>query len=130
MKNFEDNRYSSSGQPPARSTSYTNYLSSQKPGSEILANPNAQSTSYTFNKSISGQLGGSGLGNESVKRSTQNDVLMSSPNVSSTYKSSSGQFVNPSGNVNITTSYISKQPTQNPEVDYRKTVAEGFRSEK
>ena len=134
MKNYEDPRYTSSGQPVNRSTSHTSYYSSsQNPvPQDMLGNQNIQ-TSYTFNKSPSGTYG-----TESVKRNIPSENLIQSPNanvLTSSYsiqKSTSGQLVtSPSGSGNVTTTvFVNKPPQQRAEIDYRKSVAEGFRSEK
>ena len=134
-KDYEDPRFPPSNQPINRTTSHTTYYSSsQTPAQEILGGASLQS-SYTFNKSTSSQFG-SGAGIESVKRTMPSDILIQSPNAGSSYslqKSSSGQLLaSPSGNTTTTTTVFVNRPSQqqSAEIDYRKSVAEGFRSEK
>lgn len=133
-KDYEDPRFPPSNQAVNRTTSHTTYYSSsQTPAQEILGGASLQS-SYTFNKSTSGPFG-SGAGIESVKRTLPSDILIQSPNAGSysLQKSSSGQILaSPSGNTTTTTTVFVNRPSQqqSAEIDYRKSVAEGFRSEK
>ena len=134
-KDYEDPRFPPSNQPINRTTSHTTYYSSsqqqQPPAQDILGGASLQS-SYTYNKSTSGPFG-SGTGIESVKRTLPSDILIQSPNAGSSYslqKSSSGQIL-PSPSGNTTTVFVNRpSQQQSAEIDYRKSVAEGFRSEK
>ena len=135
MKNTEDYRYtSSSGQPPVKFTS----SSGQPPvKSTTYISPSYQP--ITLTQSYSSKVGGNTGGIEYIKKSMQPEGITAGTDY--TFQQSSqyggGSELRKSqnsgagmGGATVTSTYMSKSPIQTTEVDYRKNVAEGFRSEK